>query len=248
MALQQRALVDDTWQRRFGLLSQQLKVDVINYIVCFDISHTMGEETVSACVVVSRDGGHDRQKSRRLKINDITPGDDYAALKQALKRFTKNLEGNKVQYWPDVYLIDGGKGQVNAACEAIKALNLPNAPIILGMVKGDHRRTENDRVVIPESFEMPLAKLSEAGILLQNIRDLAHNEAIRFHRQRRQKVMLAKDISQIPGVGKVLRQRLLEHFGGLGKLKEANIEALLQVSGVSEKLAKIIYEWLDQYR
>ena len=181
LALQQRALVDDTWQRRFGLLSQQLKVDVINYIVCFDISHTMGEETVSACVVVSRDGGHDRQKSRRLKINDITPGDDYAALKQALKRFTKNLEGNKVQYWPDVYLIDGGKGQVNAACEAIKALNLPNAPIILGMVKGDHRRTENDRVVIPgESFEMPLAKLSEAGILLQNIRDLAHNEAIRF--------------------------------------------------------------------
>ena len=93
-----------------------------------------------------------------------------------------------------------------------------------------------------------MAKLCEAGVLLQHVRDIAHQEAIRFHRQRRQKVNLAKDISQIPGVGAVLWQRLLEHFGGLGKLKEARLEEIRLVKGVSAQLADTIYTWLDQYR
>ena len=248
LGLKQQTIADENWQDKFEDLALLLGLHTVNHVVCFDISHTHGDETVGACIVVSVDGGHDRRRSRRLKISGVKAGDDYAAISQAVIRFTKNLAVNEDRFYPDVYLIDGGVGQVNAVRLALDELNLTALPQIVGIVKGDKRKSSNDQLIIIDKSERVVADQRLGGVLLQTVRDLAHNEAIRFHQQRRNKSGLAKDISQIPGVGKVLRERLLTHFGGLRQLKQASSAEIAIVTGVGPDLAKTIYSWFDQFR
>jgi len=227
--------------QRLAALRDSLELPQLNRIECFDISHTMGEATVASCVVYE---GDDLKKSdyRRYNIGGITPGDDYAAMHAALvKRFQKSVEENGVL--PDLLLIDGGKGQVAMAVDAMTELGLGEVPL-LGVAKGEARKPGLETLIFADGHELKLAKDHPGFHLIQQVRDEAHRFAITGHRAKRGKTRLQSTLEDIAGVGPKRRKQLLEHFGGLQGVRDAGVDALASVNGISRELAETIYHAL----
>jgi len=225
-------------QERLAALQTLLNLDALpNRLECFDISHTMGEATVGSCVVFEA-GMPANHLYRRFNITDITPGDDYAAMRQVLyRRYQKAV----LEELPDIIFIDGGKGQLNIAQEVMQELGLSANVRLVSIVKGEGRKAELDGLLLAPSQErLSLDSRSLALHLIQHLRDEAHRFAITGHRRQRAKKRLQSSLELIPGIGKKRRQGLLTHFGGLKGIKEASIEALTQVPGISLQLAKTI--------
>ncbi|MFH1816438.1 MAG: excinuclease ABC subunit UvrC [Pseudomonadota bacterium] len=227
--------------QRLAALRDTLDLPTLNRIECFDISHTLGEATVASCVVYE---GNDLKKSdyRRYNISGITPGDDYAAMHAALiKRFHKSVEENGVL--PDLLLIDGGKGQISMAVEAMAELGLNDVPL-LGVAKGEARKSGLETLIFADGRELHLAKDHPGFHLIQQVRDEAHRFAITGHRAKRGKARMQSTLEDIAGIGPKRRKQLLEHFGGLQGVRDAGVDALASVNGISRELAETIYNAL----
>ena len=207
-------------------------------IECFDISHTMGEATVASCVVFDSEGPV-RGQYRRYNIAGIEPGDDYAAMHQAIdRRFRRAAEEQGVM--PDVLLIDGGAGQVAQARAALGDLGVEGVALV-GVAKGPARRPGDEELLLPDGRIVHPGAESPALQLVQQVRDEAHRFAITGHRGRRQKARSTSRLEDIPGIGPRRRAALLKHFGGLGGLKAAGMEEIARVEGVNAALAARIY-------
>ena len=242
LALQTQAQAKSGAQHRLEQLRLALGIgETIGRIECFDISHTMGEATVASCVVFSGDAMK-KGEYRRYNIAGITPGDDYAAMRQALtRRYEKVAAGEGV--CPDLILIDGGKGQVAAAREVLADLGLMLPAV--GVAKGEERKPGLEELFLPDGAEpLKLAADHPALHLIQQIRDEAHRFAIAGHRARRARVRGRSRLEDIPGIGPARRKKLLAQFGGLQGLVAATVEDLCRVEGISRKLAEQIYNQL----
>jgi len=216
-------------------------------IECFDISHTMGEATVASCVVFDAQGPV-RGQYRRYNIAGIEPGDDYAAMQQALeRRFRRAAEEGGVV--PELLLIDGGAGQVAQARGVLADLGIDSLSgaggiVLVGVAKGPARRPGDETLLLPDGRELRPGAESPGLQLIQQVRDEAHRFAITGHRGRRQKARSTSRLQDIPGIGPRRRASLLKHFGGLAGLKNAGVEEIAQVEGVNVALAQRIYATL----
>ena len=245
LAIGQRVRDRATQEGRLQALREALGLpESVQRIECFDISHTMGEATVAACVVYDR---QQMQKSeyRRFNIHDVTPGDDYAAMRQVLSRRYErvNAEAGKI---PDLVLIDGGKGQVSAAKAAMVELGM-NDIAVVGIAKGPERKPGLEELIIESEARTLQLPPSHPGLhLIQAIRDEAHRFAIVGHRARRGKARMRSMLNEIPGIGAKRRQALIEHFGGLRGVQAAAIDDIAKVEGISRPLAERIYRHLHE--
>jgi excinuclease ABC subunit C len=244
-ALATKLSQQSTIHQRLAELAKVLNLPEINRMECFDISHTMGEQTVASCVVFDGNGPV-RAEYRRYNITGITPGDDYAAMAQVLKRrYGKALEENKI---PDVIFIDGGKGQLGMAMDVFAELNVTwdkTRPKLIGIAKGTDRKAGLETLFFkPEGEGMSLPPDSPALHVIQHIRDDSHNHAITGHRKKRAKVRNTSALETIEGVGPKRRQVLLKYMGGLQPLLNASIEEIAKVPGISHALAEKIYNAL----
>ncbi|BEN87348.1 MULTISPECIES: excinuclease ABC subunit UvrC [Serratia] len=244
-ALTTKLSQQSTIHQRLAELAKVLNLTEINRMECFDISHTMGEQTVASCVVFDGNGPV-RAEYRRYNISGIPPGDDYAAMTQVLKRrYGKALEEKKI---PDVIFIDGGKGQLGMAIDVFKSLNVTwdkNKPLLIGIAKGADRKAGLETLFfVPEGEGISLPPDSPALHVIQHIRDDSHNHAITGHRQRRAKVRNTSALELIEGVGPKRRQVLLKYMGGLQPLLNASVEEIAKVPGISQALAEKIYNAL----
>ena len=242
LALTTREGQRENQSARLLALNEGLGEEGIARIECFDVSHTMGEATVVSCVVFDQ-GTMQNAEYRRYNIAGITPGDDYAALREALsRRYGKLAAGEGVL--PHLLLIDGGRGQLHVAMEVLSALGLGHVPM-LGVAKGVARKPGLEQLFLPGEVE-PVHWPSDhpALHLIQQIRDEAHRFAITGHRARRAKARTQSSLEDIPGVGAKRRQKLLQSFGGLRGVIDAGVEELARVEGISHELAERIYREL----
>ncbi|MGV3346252.1 excinuclease ABC subunit UvrC [Enterobacteriaceae bacterium LUAb1] len=241
-ALVTKLTQQSTIHQRLAMLAETLSLPGIKRMECFDISHTMGEQTVASCVVFDINGPV-RSEYRRYNIIGITPGDDYAAMNQVLRRrYGKMLEADKV---PDVILIDGGKGQLSQAKQVFGELDVhwnTAHPVLLGVAKGSDRKAGLETLFLePAGDGFALPADSPALHVIQHIRDDAHNHAISGHRARRTKVKSTSTLESIEGIGPKRRQMLLKYMGGLQPLINAPIEEIAKVPGISVALAEKIF-------
>lgn len=241
ITLQQQLASTTSQQQRLTELQRVLKIeDAIERIECFDISHTQGEATVGSCVVFGPEGAINSDY-RRFNIEGITPGDDYAAMEQLLlRRYTRvKKEEGKL---PDLILIDGGKGQVGAACKIMEELQLSDIRLV-GVAKGPSRKPGLEQLILAqENRTITLPKDSTALHLIQTVRDEAHRFAITGHRQRRKNARSRSSLETIEGVGSRRRQNLIRHFGGIQGIARAGVEDLAMVPGINKNLAQKIYD------
>ncbi|WP_026313282.1 excinuclease ABC subunit UvrC [Actinobacillus capsulatus] len=233
-------------RQRYDSLKALLNLAEIKRMECFDISHTMGNQTVASCVVFDENGPL-KSDYRRFNIEGIIGGDDYAAMEQALlKRYDRNLEEEKI---PDIIFIDGGKGQLNRALETFASLNVSwdkRKPLLIGVAKGVERKAGLETLLISKwDKEIHLPPDSPALHLIQHIRDESHNHAISGHRKKRQKAFTESGLESITGVGAKRRQALLKYLGGMQGVKSATLEEIQSVPGISKQLAEVIFDTLQ---
>jgi excinuclease ABC subunit C len=240
MAVEARLASSSASQQRVDALQQALDLDEPpDRMECFDISHTQGDQTVASCVVF-QGGAPLSSDYRRFNIKGIQPGDDYAAMRQALqRRYTRIQEGEGRM--PDILLIDGGKGQLSAVAGVLEDMGIHDL-LLLGVAKGADRRPGLETLfLLGQDQPLILPANSPALHLVQHIRDEAHRFAITGHRQRRAKARRTSPLEEIPGIGAKRRQRLLKHFGGLQGLARAGVEDIAGVEGISRTLAQAVY-------
>ncbi len=227
--------------KRFEALQELLQLDSIpTRLECFDISHTQGEATMASCVVMTPEGAY-KTDYRRYNIEGITGGDDYAAMRQALKRrFRKAGQDN--QKLPDILFIDGGKGQLKQAIEVLDERELTSV-LLIGVAKGEGRKAGLEKLVFSDGRpELHLTLDSPALNLILQVRDEAHRFAISGHRAKRGKTRRESPLENIAGLGPKRRQTLLKHFGGLQGITRAGVVDLAKIPGISKKLAQAIYD------
>jgi excinuclease ABC subunit C len=243
LALRQHLVQKTTQEGRLIALREALDLpESVERIECFDISHTMGEATVASCVVFDK-GAMQNSEYRRYNISNITPGDDYAAMRDALtRRYTKIASGEGKL--PDLVFIDGGKGQLGVAVEVMQEVGLPDV-LLVGIAKGEERTPGLEQLIFPGREDALRLPKDNPGLhLLQQIRDEAHRFAITGHRGRRGKARTTSSLEDIGGVGAKRRQKLLTRFGGLAGVLKASVDELAQVEGISQTLAEKIYQEL----
>ncbi|HEU0234393.1 MAG TPA: excinuclease ABC subunit UvrC [Gallionella sp.] len=253
LALQQRKAQQGGQKLRLDKLRELLDMPDLQRIECFDISHTMGEAAQASCVVYENLDMRTSQY-RRYNITGITPGDDYAAMRQALTRRYQKLaeacpephrrDGPKEEGTrPDLILIDGGLGQLHIVMDVMHELGL-NELALVGVAKGVERKAGLEQLIFPDGTARQLRSDDPALHLIQQIRDEAHRFAITGHRAKRGKARTASSLEEISGVGDKRRRSLLTHFGGLREVMQASVEQLSQVEGISKALAEKIYQQL----
>ena len=242
LALRQQAGLQAGQLARLEVLRAVLSLPQLERIECFDISHTMGEATVASCVVFDKFAMRNAEY-RRFNISGITAGDDYAAMRQALTRRYQKLQAGEGKR-PDLILIDGGAGQLTVACEVMAELGLTDL-VLMGVAKGVERKPGMEQLLLPQ-MEKPLQLPpdSPALHLIQQVRDEAHRFAISGHRAKRGKTRTASMLEEICGVGERRRRNLLARFGGLPGVRQASVDELAQVEGISHSLAEKIYQQL----
>jgi len=257
-ALAARLASNETQRERFESLRDLLGLDEVpQRLECFDISHTMGEATVASCVVYGPEGPIKAQY-RRYNITGIEPGDDYAAMRQALERRFRRAaaptqeEGAAAEEeagksavepanLPDILLIDGGKGQVQQALDVLADLAIADV-LVVGVAKGVERRAGHETLILGATGKsLWPGPESPALHLIQAVRDEAHRFAITGHRKQRQKARDTSKLEDIAGIGAKRRTALLKHFGGLPGVVNAGVEEIAQVKGMSRELAEKIY-------
>ena len=242
-------------QRTTGALEKlqdALGLDVLpRRMECYDISNTQGAESV-ASMVVFVDGKPKKDQYRRFKIKTVEGANDYASLREVLMRrfkhgLTEQAEGEnnqgKFSTFPDVIMMDGGRGQVNVALEVLKELQL-DIPVC-GMVKDNRHRT---RGLYYNNVEIPMDDHGEPFLLITRMQDEAHRFAITYHRSLRGKRNLASVLDDIPGVGEKRKKNLLKHFGSFTKIREASVEELQEVEGINRTVAEEIYTYLKTHQ
>ncbi|MEQ8290048.1 MAG: excinuclease ABC subunit UvrC [Gammaproteobacteria bacterium] len=241
LALNHRMASNKNQQKRFTALQSLLKMDeTIERMECFDISHTQGEATVGSCVVFGSEGPLNAEY-RQFNIKDVKSGDDYAAMRQVIRRRYTRLVKEEARL-PDLILIDGGKGQVRMAREELQELQLGRIPV-LGVAKGPARKAGMETLVLAlENKSINCDAASPALHLIQHIRDEAHRFAITAHRQRRKQARSRSRLEEIEGIGNKRRQNLIRHFGGIKGVATAGIEDIAMVPGISKSLAEKIYD------
>jgi len=240
LALSQRAATSANQAAKLVALREALNLpDSTERIECFDISHTMGEATVASCVVFDR-GDMQNSEYRRYNITGITPGDDYAAMRDVLtRRYKKVAAGEGVR--PDLVFIDGGKGQLGVAMEVMAEVGLDDI-LLVGIAKGEERKPGLETMIFSDTGEMINLEKDNKGLhLLQQIRDESHRFAITGHRAKRAKARLHSSLEDIEGIGAKRRKALLTRFGGLDGVKSASIDEIANVEGISQSLAEKIY-------
>ncbi len=248
MAVQNARIALDA--RLAGSAGARLRIETLQHTLgldetpgrmeCFDISHTAGEQTVAACVVFDGEGPV-KADYRRFNIRGVAPGDDYGAMRQALKRRYERLQAGE-GVLPDILFIDGGKGQLAVAAEVLKELAVVGV-LLVGVAKGPDRRPGMEQLfLLARDAPLILPAHSPALHLIQQIRDEAHRFAITGHRQRRSATRNRSVLEEIPGIGPKRRQYLLKAFGGLQGLARAGIEDIATVEGFSRALARQVYE------
>ena len=215
-------------------------------IECFDISNLLGNEAVGS-MVRFEEGEPRKQKYRHYKIKTVDQANDYGMMYEVIKR--RLAGGLEEQDLPDLLIVDGGKGQLQVACQAMKELGINNAFDVIGLAKGKF----HDLVKGPEKVYLPgrkepiiLSKHSPVLHLLQRIRDEAHRFAITFHRKLRAKKQTASPLDDIPGIGPIKKKKLLLHFGSLKKIQNAGVEELMQAPSIAGKDAENIYNFLHK--
>ncbi|CAN4269449.1 UvrC Nuclease subunit of the excinuclease complex [Methylophilaceae bacterium] len=240
LALSQRAASAANQSAKLLALHEALNLpDSAQRIECFDISHTMGEATIGSCVVFDR-GDMQNSEYRRYNVTGITPGDDYAAMRDVLtRRYKKVAAGEGVR--PDLVFIDGGKGQLSVAVEVMAEVGLSDI-LLVGIAKGEARKPGLETMIFSDTGEMLNLEKDNKGLhLLQQIRDEAHRFAITGHRAKRAKARMHSSLEDIEGIGAKRRKALLTRFGGLDAIKNASMDELAQVEGISPSLAEKIY-------
>ncbi len=240
LALGQRAATAANQTEKLLALREALHLqENVERIECFDISHTMGEATVGSCVVFDK-GDMQNSEYRRYNITGITPGDDYAAMRDVLtRRYKKVAAGEGVR--PDLIFIDGGKGQLGVAVEVMAEVGLEDI-LLVGIAKGEERRPGLETMIFSDTGEMLNLEKDNKGLhLLQQIRDEAHRFAITGHRAKRAKARITSSLEDIEGIGAKRRKALLTRFGGLDGVKSASIDEIAKVEGISQQLAEKIY-------
>jgi excinuclease ABC subunit C len=243
LALTQRAASSANQAAKLVALREALHLsESVERIECFDISHTMGEATVGSCVVFDK-GDMQNSEYRRYNVTGITPGDDYAAMRDVLTRRYKKVAAGEGKR-PDLVFIDGGKGQLGVAIDVMQEVGLEDI-LLVGIAKGEERRPGLETMIFSDTGEMLNLEKDNQGLhLLQRIRDEAHRFAITGHRAKRAKSRITSSLEDIEGVGAKRRKALLTRFGGLDGVKNASIDELAQVDGVSQSLAEKIYDQL----
>lgn len=212
-------------------------------IECFDVSHTMGESAIASCVVFGPEGPL-KSDYRRLNLKGLTPGDDFAGMRQAVARHYARVQRGEFPV-PDLLLIDGGEGQLGAATEALRELGV-EGPTVIGVAKGADRRAGQERLFLAgRDTPLILPADSAALRLVQRVRDEAHRFAIAGHRKARARRRMESLLEEIPGLGPAKRQALLRSFGGLQGVRQAAVEDLAKVRGIGRPLAELIYETMN---
>jgi len=241
LALNAHLAQKTTIYTRLEALQEALNLNSLpERIECFDISHTGGNSTIGACVVYSTQGPL-KSDYRRFNIENVTPGDDYAAMRQALLRRYKRLKIEEAKM-PDVVLIDGGKGQLKQAKDVFEELQIAGV-MLVGVAKGTTRKPGLETLLIADDDRtLYLNPDSLALHLIQEVRDEAHRYAIIGHRAKRAKKQTSSLLDEIPGIGPKRRRNLIQHFGGWQGLKNASKEEIARVEGISQALAEKIYE------
>ncbi len=225
-----------TWVNEVGLSKPPNRVE------CFDISHAFGEKTRASCVVFDSSGAK-KNMYRNYKISDITPGDDYAAMHQVINKRLASIIKHK-QKRPDIFLIDGGKGQSNQAQKVLQEHNINDIEII-GIAKDENRTAGQERLfILSRNIMIKPDSHSLLSHMTQHIRDEAHRFAITGHRKALAKSRKKSLLEGIDGIGEKRRLSLLQHFGGLQGLKKAGIEELAQIKGISPEIAQRLYDHL----
>ncbi|MGN6479893.1 excinuclease ABC subunit UvrC [Luteibacter sp.] len=241
-ALTSRLASRHTLLARFDDLQKVLELsEPPRRIECFDISHTRGEATVASCVVFGPEGP-EKSHYRRFNITGITPGDDYAAMHQALtRRFKKVVEGGVK---PDILLIDGGLGQVAQAIDVLRELGVEGIRVV-GVAKGPGRRAGEETLILAESGKTLHPGTSSPALhLVAAVRDESHRFAISGHRRKREAARERSTLEDVAGVGARRRAALLKAFGGLSGVEAAGVEELMSVKGIDRGLAERIYAML----
>ena len=245
--LKQRLLLKYTKKKQLEGIQKTLALDTLPEVMeCFDISHTMGEATTASCVVFEK-GLPKTSEYRQFNIKDITPGDDYAAINQAVfRRYSRLLESKKEM--PDIVFIDGGLGQLNQAIMVMNSIGIDSV-LLVGVAKGEGRKAGLETLITVENDKVKrisLPPFDPALLLINHIRDESHRFAIKNHRKKRAKKRTQSSLESIKGVGVNKRSALLNHFGGIQEIENASVDELQKVVGINYKLATKIRESLKK--
>jgi excinuclease ABC subunit C len=240
LAIAARLRQSDTGNARLAALIDALGLpDTTARLECFDISHTMGEATTASCVVFA-DGAMQTSQYRRMNIETVADGDDYGAMKEALTRRAARIAKEEVPR-PDVWVIDGGKGQVGVAAQVLNEAGLLDI-ILFGSAKGVERKKGMEQIVFPDREETIRLASDHPGLhLIQQMQDEAHRFAILGHRARRAKAREVSALDEIEGIGPRKKSALLKQFGSVRGIASASVEDIKRVAGISDELAERIY-------
>ncbi|MDP3936134.1 MAG: helix-hairpin-helix domain-containing protein, partial [Alphaproteobacteria bacterium] len=215
--------------------------DIPARIEVYDNSHIQGSHAVGAFIVAGEDGFL-KNAYRKFTIKDASVfGDDFGMMKEVFRRRFTKPDTDENWSFPDVVIIDGGIGQLNAVVEVLSELQLPNAPKLMAVAKGIDRNAGREKILIPGKPMVQLDFNDPLLFFIQRLRDEAHRFVIETHRKKRKVQMTLSQLDEVPGIGSKRKKALLHHFGSVKSIKEASIEQLRNVSGISPTMAKAIY-------
>jgi len=244
--LMDRVVSDSKHLDLLSRLQKIIKMDVLpGHIECFDNSNISGADPVSS-MVVFKNGKPEKKSYRRYKIKTVVEQNDYAYMSEVIER--RYGKGGASKPYPDLLIVDGGKGQLNIAVSILKNLGINEKVVVIGIAKKDEGKGEtSDKVyMFGRANHVNIGRQGDVLLFLQYIRDEAHRFAISFHRLRRSKTTLRSVLDDIPGIGKKRKGILLKHFGGIKKIMEASIEELITLPGISSEVAENIKEKFDR--